>query len=110
MKNDYKDTKTTISLINNHFVFCPRYRRKIFHIQGVESLFKELTIAECDKQEITLLAMECHIDHVHIFVSVLLTMDIPTIMRQGFVPRSKSLAIMKKQPLTKARAIDILVI
>nr|MDD5837547.1 IS200/IS605 family transposase [Eubacteriales bacterium] len=26
MKNEYKHTKTTVSLINYHFVFCPRYR------------------------------------------------------------------------------------
>ncbi|MCI7322723.1 MAG: IS200/IS605 family transposase, partial [Lachnospiraceae bacterium] len=36
MKNDYKRTATTVSLINYHFVFCPRYRRKIFLIPGVE--------------------------------------------------------------------------
>ena len=35
MKNLYKHTKTTVSLINYHFVFCPRYRRKIFNIPGV---------------------------------------------------------------------------
>ncbi|MCR5691071.1 MAG: transposase, partial [Eubacterium sp.] len=45
MKNEYKHTKTTVSLINYHFVFCPRYRRKIFNIQGVEDRFKELTVA-----------------------------------------------------------------
>jgi len=28
---------------------CPRYRKKIFNIQGVENRFKELTIAECNK-------------------------------------------------------------
>ncbi|MBQ2079832.1 MAG: IS200/IS605 family transposase, partial [Erysipelotrichaceae bacterium] len=25
MDNDYRRTKTTVSLINYHFVFCPRY-------------------------------------------------------------------------------------
>ncbi|PFM05730.1 IS200/IS605 family transposase, partial [Bacillus anthracis] len=28
MMDDYRRTKTTVSLINYHFVFCPRYRRK----------------------------------------------------------------------------------
>lgn len=82
MKNEYKHTKTTVSLISYHFVFCPRYRRKIFSIPGVEDRFKELTIAECKKQGIDILALECHIDHVHIFVSVLPTMSIPNIMKQ----------------------------
>jgi putative transposase len=81
-KNEYKHTKTTVSLINYHFVFCPRYRRKIFNIPGVEERFKELTIAECKKQGIEILALECHIDHVHMFVSVLPTMSITEIMKR----------------------------
>lgn len=34
MKNKYRYTKTTVSLINYHFIFCPRYRRKIFLISN----------------------------------------------------------------------------
>lgn len=49
---------------------------------GVEDRFKELTITECDKCGIEILALECHIDHVHIFVSVLPDMSIPQIMKQ----------------------------
>lgn len=81
MKIKYKYTKTTVSMINYNFVFCPRYRRKIFNIPGVEERFKELVIAECNKQGIDILAMECHIDHVHMFVSVLPSMSIPDIMK-----------------------------
>ena len=81
MKNEYKRTQTTVSLINYHFVFCPRYRRKIFNIEGVEERFKELTTIECDKYGIEILAMECHIDHVHMFVSVLPQLSIPEIMK-----------------------------
>lgn len=82
MKNEYKHTKTTVSLINYHFVFCPRYRRKIFNIAGLEDRFKELTVEECEKQGIEILALECHIDHVYLFVSVLPTMSIQNIMRR----------------------------
>jgi putative transposase len=39
--------------------------RMIAHI-GVEGRFKQLTTAECEKQGIEILALECHIDHVHI--------------------------------------------
>lgn len=82
MKNEYKHTKTTVSHINYHFVFCPRYRRKIFHIQGVADRFKELTTAACEKQGIEILALECHVDHVYLFVRVLPTMSIPAIMQR----------------------------
>lgn len=80
MENIYKYTKTTVSLINYHFVFCPRYRRKIFLIPGVEDAFKKEAISVCQKNNIDILAMECHVDHVHIFVSVLPQMPIPEIM------------------------------
>ena len=100
MKNNYKHTKTTVSLINCHFVFCPRYRRKIFNIPGAENRFKELTIAECAKQGIEILALECHIDHVHILVSVLPTMSIPNIMKQ--VKGCTSLQLRKEFPQLRA--------
>ena len=67
--NSYRHTKTTISLINYHFVFCPRYRRKIFKIPGVEERFKELVSSACKKYGLNILAMECDIDHVHIFIN-----------------------------------------
>ena len=67
----HRRTKTTVSMINYHFVFCPRYRRKIFDIPGVERRFKELTAAVCRENEFRILAMECHHDHVHIFLNVL---------------------------------------
>lgn len=82
MKNEYKHTKTTVSLINYHLVFCPRYRRKIFNIPGVEKRFKELTSAECSGHEIDILAMECHVDHVHMFVSVYPQQSISDVVKQ----------------------------
>lgn len=81
MKDIYKHTKTTVSLINYHFVFCPRYRRKIFLIPGVEEAFKKEAVSICKKNSIDILAMECHVDHVHISVSVLPQMPVPEIIR-----------------------------
>ncbi len=69
-------------MIHYHFVFCPRYRRKIFNIEGVEQRFKELTIAECNAHDIEILAMECHVDHVHIFISVYPQQSIPDVVKQ----------------------------
>ncbi len=42
MENNYRRTQTTVSLINYHFVFCTRYRRKIFLIPNLEERFKDL--------------------------------------------------------------------
>ncbi|MCH3949525.1 MAG: IS200/IS605 family transposase [Acidaminococcus sp.] len=68
MENKYFRTKTTVSFINYHFVFCPKYRRKIFLIPHVEERFKELTRQICEELKIEILAMECHIDHVYLFL------------------------------------------
>lgn len=58
-----------MSMVNYHFVFCPRYRRKIFLIDGLEARFKELAIQICEQNNIEILALECHIDHCHLFVN-----------------------------------------
>ncbi|MCE7792799.1 IS200/IS605 family transposase [Salipaludibacillus sp. CUR1] len=69
MENKYRATNTTVSLINYHFVFCPRYRRKIFLKSEVEKRFKELTEEVCKEIDINIVAMECDKDHVHLFLN-----------------------------------------
>ena len=81
MENEYKHTNTTVSFIHYHFVFCPRHRRKIFKIEGVEERLKELIASICKEHEMDILALECHIDHVHLFLSAYPQQSIPDIMR-----------------------------
>lgn len=69
MENKYRRTKTTVSLINYHFVFCPRFRRKIFLVKEIEDRFKELVNEICDRYNIEIIAIECDIDHAHLFLS-----------------------------------------
>lgn len=64
MENKYRKTKTTVSLINYHFIFCPRYRRKIFDIPNVEERFKEIVKNICSENDIQIIAIECDKDHV----------------------------------------------
>lgn len=68
MNTKFFRTATTVSFINYHFVFCPKYRRKIFLIPNVETRFKELTQQICNKLGIQIIAMEYHKDHVHMFL------------------------------------------
>lgn len=81
MKTPYYRTKTTISLINYHFVYCPKYRRKIFLIPHVKERFKELTQQACEQYGIKVLAMECHIDHAHLFLQCQPTQSPAEIMK-----------------------------
>ena len=81
MKNEYRHTNTTVSLINYHFVFCPRYRRKIFLIQRVEERFKELVDEKCKELNIKIIAIECDKDHAHIFLNCIPTQSPADIMQ-----------------------------
>ena len=82
MENKYRKTKTTVSLINYHFVFCPRHRRKIFDIPSVETRFEEVIKKICDELEIEIIAIECDKDHVHIFLNCLPTLSPSDIMNK----------------------------
>ena len=80
MLNEYRRTKKTVSFIQYHFVFCPRYRRKIFLNSQVEERFKTLVREICDELEIEVIAMECDQDHVHLFLNTLPTFSPTDIM------------------------------
>lgn len=82
MENTYRNTNTTISLIKYHFVFCPRYRRKIFLIPKVEERLKELVKLKCEELKIEIIAMECDKDHVYMFLDCLPTLSPSDIMKQ----------------------------
>jgi REP element-mobilizing transposase RayT len=68
---EYRRTSTTVSLLNYHFVFCPRYRRKIFLQAEVEQRFKELVQEVCKELQIQIVALECDKDHTHMFLNAL---------------------------------------
>lgn len=70
MKNQYRRKNTSVSMINYHLVFCPRFRRKIFLIEGLEPRFKELVYQICEQNDFQVLALECDKDHCHIFLNV----------------------------------------
>lgn len=82
MENIYRKTNTTVSLINYHFIFCPRYRRKIFLISGVEERFKVLVKSIGEEMEISIIAIECDKDHVHMFLNCLPTQSPSDIMQK----------------------------
>ncbi|MEI3895226.1 MULTISPECIES: IS200/IS605 family transposase [Bacillus] len=80
MINDYRKTKITVSLINYHFVFCPRYRRKIFLNAKVEERFNALVQELCNELDIVIIAMQFDKAHVHLFLNTLPTLSPADIM------------------------------
>ena len=79
--NEYRRTNTTVSLINYHFIFCPRYRMKIFLIPNVEVRFKTLVKEKCKDLNIEIIAIECDKDHTHMFLNCLPTFSPSDIMQ-----------------------------
>ena len=61
-------TRWTHYSIAYHLVWIPKYRRKIL-VDEVATPCKQLIEEACERNELTLLAMETDIDHVHVFVS-----------------------------------------
>ncbi|WP_093231285.1 IS200/IS605 family transposase [Thermoflavimicrobium dichotomicum] len=78
MSQEYRRTKTTVSLINYHFVFCPRYRRKVL-VNNVEERLKEIVEQICKENQWNIMAMEVMPDHCHLFLNCLPT-DSPSDM------------------------------
>jgi hypothetical protein len=61
-------TRWTHYLIGDHLVWIPKYRRKI--VTGeVEAETKRLLVECCERQGLTLLALETDMNHVHVLVS-----------------------------------------
>nr|WP_309242008.1 IS200/IS605 family transposase [Paenibacillus sp. S150] len=65
MGQEYRRTAAAVSLINYHFVFCPRYRRKVL-VKQVEARFNELVLQLCIDNHWLIVAMEVMPDHVHL--------------------------------------------
>jgi putative transposase len=69
MELEVKRKKTTVSLINYHFVFCPRYRRKIFKNPLIEARFKSIVTEVCQSIDVDVISVKCEEDHTHLFLS-----------------------------------------
>lgn len=68
MTQQYRHKNTSVSLINYHFVWTPRRRRKVL-VGAIETRLKELIDETAKKLDCEVLAIEVMPDHVHLFLS-----------------------------------------
>lgn len=68
MAQEYRHTNTTVSLLNYHFVWCVRRRRKILD-GGLDDRLKVLIKKAVADIDCEVIALETHFDHVHLFVN-----------------------------------------
>lgn len=57
-----------VSTLHYHFVWCPKYRRKVLHGEIADRL-KALLHEKADALDVTIEGLEVMPDHVHLFVS-----------------------------------------
>ena len=63
----YKHANTTVYLLNYHFVFIPKRRRKVL-VGPVETRLKEVLAEKCVEMKWEILALLVMPDHVHLFL------------------------------------------
>src|SRR5260370_29279707 len=68
MGQSYKHTNTVVFLINYHFVWCPKRRRKVL-TGPVEKDLRKLLSAKVAELGCEILAMEIMPDHGHLFLN-----------------------------------------
>jgi putative transposase len=68
MGQAYRHKNTSVSLVNYHFVWIPRRRKKVLIGQVAERL-KELLYEICQELDIVIVALEVMPDHVHAFLN-----------------------------------------
>ena len=68
MGQKYRHGHTSVTLINYHFVWCPRRRRKVL-IGAVERRLKELIYESVKSIDVEVVALEVMPDHVHAFLN-----------------------------------------
>lgn len=67
-ENQYRRKLTSVSLINYHFVFCPKRRKKVL-INDVARRLEEIIYQKASEIDSDVLALEIMPDHVHLFIS-----------------------------------------
>ena len=63
----YRHIRGSVATINYHFVWCPKYRRKVLTGAVAERL-KELLYAKAEELHCTVHTLEVLPDHLHLFV------------------------------------------
>jgi len=78
----YKQHAGGVYTLYYHFVWCPKYRRKVLH-GAIADRLKELLYQKANELGLTVEGLEVLPDHVHLFVAASLT-DAPQYLANQF--------------------------
>lgn len=102
--NVYTKHKKIFSRIRLHLVFYAKFRKKIFHLKGAESVFRKALMEECEKMGVALLDAECMNEWVHLYVECPPDITPSNIMTS--IKRATS-AALKKEVLMKGEHASV---
>lgn len=63
----YRHLRGSVSTLTYHFVWCPKYRRKVL-VGRVEAALRTLIVAKAAELHCEIVALEVMPDHVHLFL------------------------------------------
>ena len=66
---EYEHSKNQVYLMNLHFVWCPKRRKKVL-VGNVAKRLREILEQVAEEKQVNILALEIQPDHLHLFVSV----------------------------------------
>ncbi len=100
MPKGYTSSNTSVHFMNYHFVWCPKYRRKVI-VSDVESRLQDIIKDTANENNWEIIALETMPDHVHLFIKA----D-PTVAPNNIIARikGKSSRILRNEfPTLKSR-------
>jgi putative transposase len=89
VQEDYKTQNHVKFLLNYHFVFIPKRRKKVL-VGEVATRVRQIFASVAVEHSWDILALEVAPDHIHLFVSVFPT-DVPHMVIRAFKGRSSRL-------------------
>ena len=67
MAKGYLSSKTSVHFVGYHFIWCPKYRRKVL-VGDIQRKLKELIKEKVNKMNCKIVALEVMPDHIHMFI------------------------------------------
>jgi len=64
----YKHNRTSVTMVNYHIVFCPKYRRKLL-VGDIKKRLEEIMFDVALENGWDIISKEVMPDHVHLFIS-----------------------------------------
>lgn len=65
---EYKHNRTSVTMVNYHIVFCPKYRRKLL-VGDIKKRLEEIMFDVALENGWDIISKEVMPDHVHLFIS-----------------------------------------